>query len=98
MKHLIIYCNNTAIVSFFQNNKNSTYTKHLDVKYQFKREKIHEHLALIKHVSIDHMLMDPLMKGLDVEMFKRYVVEMDLAKSFDVLGWWKFLMYFLKHE
>ena len=60
---LTIYCDNTIVVIFSQNNKNSTYTKHFDVKYQFVREKIQEHITCIEHISMNKMLVNPLTKG-----------------------------------
>ena len=86
LKPLTIYCDNIAAVSFSQNNKISAHTKHFDIKYQFVREKICEHLTRIKHVSTDCMLVDPLTKGLTIEMFKRHVNRIGLVEFFNVLG------------
>ena len=84
MISIIIYCDNTIVVSFSQNNNNSTCRKHFDIKYQFIKEKICKHLTYIKHVSI--MFTNLPTKGLVIEMFIEHVVRMGLAKSFDILG------------
>ena len=86
LKPLIIYCDNTAIMNFSQNNKNFAGTKHFDIKYQFIRKKIREHLTCIKHVFTDCILVDPLIKCLTIKIFKRLVIRMGLVKSFDVLS------------
>ena len=83
---LTIYYDNTIAMSFSQNNKTSTCTKHFDVKYQFVREKMHEYLTQIKYVLLDYILVHPLTKAFVVGMFKRYVLGMVLIKSFNVLG------------
>ena len=79
---LTIYCDNTAAVIFSQNNKSSARTKHFDVKYQFVREKIREHITCIEYISTKKMLADPLTKGLAVGIYHDHVINMGLAKSF----------------
>ena len=73
-KLLIIYYDNNVVVNFFLNYKSSASTKHFNVKYQFVREKIHEHITYIKHVFMNCMLIDSLTKGLVVEMYHKYVI------------------------
>ena len=79
---LTIYCDNTAAVIFSQNNKSSARTKHFDVKYQFVREKIREHITCIEYISTKKMLADPLTKGLAVGIYHDHVINMGLTKSF----------------
>ena len=75
-------------MNFSQNNKNSTCIKHLDVKYQFMREKMHEHVTCIEHISMNSMLMDPLTKSLVIRIY--HVTNIGLAKV--VLGSILFLL------
>ena len=42
--------------------------KHFDVKHQFVREKIREHITCIEHISTNKMLTDPLTKGLAIRI------------------------------
>ena len=79
---LTIYYDNIADVIFSQNNKNSTYAKHFDMKYQFARAKICGHITCIKHVSMNKMLVGPLTKGLIVGIYHDHVINIGLAKSF----------------
>ena len=78
---ITIYCDNTATVIFSQNNKNSTHTKHFDVKYQFMKENIREHITYIKHIFTNKMLANPLIKGLAIEIYHDHVTNMGLANS-----------------
>jgi hypothetical protein len=82
---LVIYCDNTAAVSFSHNNKKSSRSKHFDVKLMFVREKIMEFQTRIEHIATENMLADPLTKGLAVGVFQNHVTHMGLVKSFDVL-------------
>ena len=71
---------------FSQNNKSSAHIKHFDLKYQFVKEKIHKHITCIDYIPMDRMLMDPLIKGLTIEIYHGHVINMGLAKPYDILG------------
>ena len=85
-KPLVIYCNNTAAVHFSQNNRSATRSKHFDIKYLFVREKVREFQTRIEYTATEHMLADPLTKGLPIGVYQRHVTHMGLVKSFDILG------------
>ena len=44
------------------------------------------HHTYIEYVFMNCMLIDSLIKVLAIEMFKKHMVRMCLAKSFDILG------------
>ena len=79
---LTIYYDKIATVVFSLNNKSFSCMKHFDVKCQFVREKIREHITCIKHISMNEMLTNPLTKGLAVGIYHVHVINMGLAKSF----------------
>ena len=85
-KPLVIYCDNTVVVHFSQNNRSATRSKHFDIKYLFFREKVREFQTRIEYTTTGHMLEDPLTKGLPIGVYQRHVTHMGLVKSFDILG------------
>jgi len=48
---LVIYCGNTTVVHFSQNNRSSTHSKHLDIKFWFVREKVLDYQTRIEHTA-----------------------------------------------
>ena len=85
-KPLVIYCDNTTVVHFSQNNKSATRSKHFDIKYLFVREKVREFQTRIEYIATGHMLANPLTKGLPIGVYQCHVTHMGLVKSFDILG------------
>lgn len=82
---LTIYCDNSAVVGFSQNNKSTKRSKHFDTKYMFVREKVQEFQTRIEHTPTEYMIADPLTKGLTVKAFVSHVTHMGLVSSFDAL-------------
>ncbi|KAF7833158.1 Retrovirus-related Pol polyprotein from transposon TNT 1-94 [Senna tora] len=64
--------------------RNSSRTKHFDVKFLFVREKIDEAQTCIVHIPGEHMLADPLTKGVPVGVFKNNVTHIGVVNNFDV--------------
>jgi len=81
---LTIYCDSSSAVSFSQSHRISNRTKHFDVKYLFVREKILESQICLVHIPGEHMLADPLTKGLPVGVFKGHVAHMGVVENLGV--------------
>jgi len=62
-KPLKIYCDNSAAVFFSKNDKYSKGVKHMELKYFVVKEEVQKHRVLIKHISTELMIADPLTKG-----------------------------------
>ncbi|XP_057990617.1 secreted RxLR effector protein 161-like [Hevea brasiliensis] len=82
-RSLTIYCDNAHAVYFSQNHRNSSRTKHFDVKFLFVREKICESQTRIEHITTDRMIADPLTKALPISIFQKHVSHMGVVKTFD---------------
>ena len=65
-KPLRIYCDNSATVFFFKNDKYSKGAKHMELKYFVVKEEVQKHRVLIEHISTNLMIVDPLTKGLSL--------------------------------
>ena len=63
-KPLRIYCDNTAPVFFSKNDKYTKGAKHMDLKYLSVKEEVQNQRVSIVHIGTDHMIADPLTKGL----------------------------------
>ena len=69
-KPLTIYNDNSAVVCFSKDNKRSTESKHIHIKYLVVREKIQELQTSIVHKATEELIADPLTKGLPPQFFK----------------------------
>jgi hypothetical protein len=85
-KPLRIYCDNEAAVSFSRSNKSSTSCKHLDIKLYVIQEKTMEKRQVsFDYIGTQHMLADPLTKGLAPKLYSQHVKDMGLMSSSAVL-------------
>ena len=81
VKPLKIYCDNTAIVFFSENNKYSKGAKHMELKYFVVKEEVQKHRVSIEHISTNLMIVDPLTKGLPPKVFTGHVVNMGIMSA-----------------
>lgn len=56
------------------------------------RDEVKERRIKIDQINYDAMIADPLTKGLPHRIFYEHVVKMGLLNSFNVFGWWGFLV------
>ncbi|WKA13030.1 hypothetical protein VitviT2T_030364 [Vitis vinifera] len=82
---IVIYCDNNAVVFYSKNNKISTCSKHMEIKYLTVQDLVKKGDIVIEHIRTEFMLADPLTKGLKPITFKEHVVNMGVIKSFDSL-------------
>ncbi|RVW75628.1 Retrovirus-related Pol polyprotein from transposon TNT 1-94 [Vitis vinifera] len=74
-----------ALCFYSKNNKISTGSKHMEIKYLTVKDLVIKGDTVIEHIKTESMLVDPLTKGLKPIMFKEHVVNMGVIKSFDSL-------------
>ena len=65
IKPLCIYCDNISAVLFTKNNRTTTASKHIRIKFLVVRDMVENREILVKHISTEEMLVDPLTKGLN---------------------------------
>ncbi|XP_017973542.1 PREDICTED: uncharacterized protein LOC108661411 [Theobroma cacao] len=84
---LKIYNDNRSVVLFTKNNKSTSGSKHLEIKYLKVRDFVKNADIVVEHIDIDtdNMLVDPLTKGLRPTVFSRHVESMGILGSLDVL-------------
>jgi hypothetical protein len=80
---LKIHCDNSAAVSFTRNNKRSTNSKHIDLKYYSVREKVkHGELDIVK-INALKQLADPFTKALTVAAFQDHTANIGILPTLD---------------
>ena len=72
-KPLKIYCDNSAVVFFFKNDKYSRGAKHMELKYFAVKEEVQKQRVCIEPIRTDLMIANPLTKGLQPKTFKKHV-------------------------
>jgi hypothetical protein len=81
---LKIYCDNNSVVLYFNNNKSTSKSKFIDIKFLTVKERVQEGLISIEHIGTDSMIADPLTKGLIPKVFHEHVARMGLVSAEDV--------------
>ena len=77
-KPLKIFCNNDAARRFPQNDKVSSKSKFLEVKYFVLKEKVRDRLVSIVGAPTSQMIADPLTKALTPKAYREHVRNMGL--------------------
>ena len=83
---LTIYYDNGAVMFFIKNNKCSSGSKYLELKYLIIKDLVKKGDITVEHINIEFMLADLLTKALRPMCFTRLVENMGILNSFDVLG------------
>ncbi|XP_062118466.1 uncharacterized protein LOC133832098 [Humulus lupulus] len=83
---MLIYCDNSAVVFFSKNNKISSASKHMKIKYLTVRDLVKKGNIVIENCKTELMLANPLTKGLSASLFNKHVVDVDILESFDLLA------------
>jgi len=78
---LRIFCDNSIVVFMSKNNKSGSRSKHIDIKYLTIRERVKDKKMIIKHISTELMIVDPLTKSMPPFKFKDYVERMGLGST-----------------
>ncbi|KAK9932492.1 hypothetical protein M0R45_019728 [Rubus argutus] len=82
-KPLKLYCDNAAAIFFAKNNKRSTASRNIDVKYFAVRESVkNDEIEIIK-IGTVAQLADPLTKALAVAPFQQHVTNMGVIADFE---------------
>ncbi|RVW22370.1 Retrovirus-related Pol polyprotein from transposon TNT 1-94 [Vitis vinifera] len=61
---LKIFCDNKSAVLYSNNNRSSTKSKYIDIKFLVVKEKVQSGQISIEHIGTNSMIADPLTKGL----------------------------------
>ena len=77
-KPLKVYCDNVAVVFFAKNNKRSSGSRNIDVKYFAVRENVRDKEIEVLKIGTKDQLADPFTKALAVESFRKHIKAMGM--------------------
>ena len=75
---LKMYCDNQPTVFYAHNNKKSTATKSIQIRFYSIKDRIQDHTISLEHIRTKDMLADPLTKGLPPSVFMEHVANMGM--------------------
>jgi len=77
---LKLYCDNKSAVLYSNNNRSSTKSKHIDIKFLVVKERVQSGQISIEHLGTNSMIADPLTKGLPPKVFHEHVAHMGVLQ------------------
>ena len=77
---LKLYCDNKSAVLYSNNNRSSTKSNHIDIKFLFVKERVQSGQIFIEHLGTNSMIADPLTKGLPPKIFHMHVAHMGVLQ------------------
>ena len=83
-KPLRINCDNKAAELYSKNNRSSSKSKHIDIKFLVVKERVQSGQVSIEHISTNSMIADPLTKGLPPKVFHEHVAQMGVLSLDDI--------------
>ncbi|RDX64211.1 hypothetical protein CR513_57262, partial [Mucuna pruriens] len=75
---LKIYCDNNLAVLYSNNNRSSTKSKFIDIKFLVVKERIQNKQISTEHIETNFMLADPLTKRLIPKVFHEHTAHMEI--------------------
>ena len=68
-RSLKLYCDNNLAVLYSNNNRSSSKSKHIDIKFLFVKERVQNGQLSTEHIGTNSMIADSLTKGLPPKVF-----------------------------
>ncbi|RVW15878.1 Copia protein [Vitis vinifera] len=81
---LKIFCDNKSAVLYSNNNRSSTKSKYIDIKFLVVKEKVQSGQISIEHIGTNSMIADPLTKGLPPKVFHEHTTHMGVVSFEDI--------------
>ena len=78
---LKIYCDNNSAVLYSNNNRSTTKSKFIDIKFLVVKERVQNRQISIEYIGTDSMLADPLTKGLVPRVFHEDTAHMGVVPN-----------------
>ena len=81
---LRLYYDNKFAVMYSNNNRSSTKSKHIDIKFLVVKERVQSGEVSIEHISTNSMVANPLTKGLPPKVFHEHTAHMGVISLEDI--------------
>ena len=82
---LKIHYDNKSAVLYSNNNRSSTKSKHIAIKFLVVKERVQSGQISIEHIGTNSMFADPLTKGLHPKVFHEHTAHMGVRFSNNTL-------------
>ena len=82
---LKLYCDNKSAVLYSNNNRSSSRSKHIDIKFLVVKERVQSGQISIEHIGTNSMIADPLTKGLPPRVFHEHTAHMGVILFEDTI-------------
>lgn len=82
---LKLFCDNKSAVMYSNNNRSSSESKHIDIKFLVVKERVQSGQMSLEHIGTNSMIADPLTKGLPPKVFHEHTAHMGVAFFDDML-------------
>ena len=73
---LRLFCDNKLAVMYSNNNRSSSKSKHIEIKFLVGKERVQSGQVFIEHIGTNSMIADPLTKGLPPKVFHEHITHM----------------------
>ena len=84
-KPLKRYWHNKLTVLYSNNNRSSTKSKHIDIKFLIIKERFQSDQLSIEHIGTNSMIVDLLTQGLPPKVFHEHTAYMGVVSIVDML-------------
>ncbi|KAH9793735.1 hypothetical protein KPL71_004641 [Citrus sinensis] len=81
---LKIFCDNKSAVLYSNNNRSSTKSKHIEIKFLVVKERVQSGQISIEHIGTNSMIADLLTKGLPSKVFHGHTAHMGVILLKDI--------------
>jgi transposase InsO family protein len=81
---LKLFCDNKSAVLYSNNNRSSTKSKHIEIKFLAVKERVQSGQVSIEHIGTNSMVADPLTKGLIPKVFREHTAHMGVISLEDI--------------
>ena len=81
---LKIYCDNNSAVLYSNNNRSSSKSKHIDIKFLFVKERVKNDQLSIEYIGTNFMITDSSTKGLPPKVFHQHTASMGVILYEDI--------------
>ena len=76
---LKLFCDNKSAVLYSNNNRSSTKSKHIDIKFLVVKERVQSGQLSIEHIGTNSMVTDSFTKGLPPKVFHEHTAHMGVV-------------------
>ena len=81
---LKIFCDNKSAVLYSNNNRSSTKSKYIEIKFFVVKERVQSEQISIEHIGTNSMIANPLTKGLSPKVFHEHTAHIGVILLEDI--------------